>query len=129
MEKGSLISKGKSHKKWLAKEKIRMHVGKCEYSHLLSQQPNHNSKSLRAVFWISGPLSADMLVGDGNPFALPCLPAGFLYARDLAFVCQLTEADSANSIFSQVCVRTTADSAAVILSGGEFLLTLLFDFH
>ena len=37
VEKGSLISKGKSHKKWLAKEKIRMHVGKCEYSHLLSQ--------------------------------------------------------------------------------------------
>ena len=115
--------------KWLAKEEIRTHVGKCEYSHLLSQQPNHSSKSLRAVFWISGPLSADMLVVDENPFALPCLPAGFLYARDLAFVCQLTEADSANSIFSQVCMRTTADSAAIILSGGEFLLTLLFDFH
>ena len=57
------------------------------------------------------------------------LPAGFLNSRDLSFVCQFTEADTADSIFSQIRMRTSADSAAAIFSCGEFRLALLFDFH
>ena len=57
------------------------------------------------------------------------LPAGFLYAGNLSLISQFAEADSADTIFSEVCMRTAADPAAVIFSCGELLLALLFDFH
>ena len=37
------------------------------------------------------------------------LPTCFLNTRDLSFVCQFTEADTADSIFSQIRMRTSAD--------------------
>ena len=70
-----------------------------------------------------------MLVGDGNPFALPCLPAGFLYARDLAFVCQLSETDTADAEFAKIGVGSATDLASVICSSGEFGCLLLFIDH
>src|SRR5699024_1890344 len=57
------------------------------------------------------------------------LPACFLHTRDLSCVGQFTEANSADAVFSQVSMLTSADSAAVIFSGREFLFALLFDFH
>ena len=57
------------------------------------------------------------------------LPASLLYSRDLALVSELTEADTADAVFSQICMRTAADSAAVIFSCGELCRTLLFDLH
>ena len=57
------------------------------------------------------------------------LPTCFFNTGDLSFVCQFTEADTADSIFSQIRMRTSADSAAAIFSCGEFRLALLFDFH
>ena len=64
-----------------------------------------------------------------HPHAICLLPACLLYARDLAFVSELTEADTANAIFSQICMWTSTDSAAAVFSCGEFLFALLFDFH
>ena len=58
-----------------------------------------------------------------------CLPTSFLYARDLTFVSQFTEANSADTVFSQYRMRTAADIASSIFSCGEFLFALLFDFH
>ena len=57
------------------------------------------------------------------------LPTCFFNTGDLSFVCQFTEADTADSIFSQISVRTSADPAAAVLSCREFRLALLFDFH
>ena len=57
------------------------------------------------------------------------LPACFLNTRDLTFVSQLTEAYSADAVFSQYGMGTAADFAAAVFSCGEFLFALLFDFH
>ena len=40
-----------------------------------------------------------------------------------------TETNTADTIFSQVSMWTATDSAASILSCGEFSFTLLFNFH
>ena len=57
------------------------------------------------------------------------LPAGFSYARDLTLVGQVTEADTADAIVSQVSMRTAADLAAVVLTGGELGGLLLLQDH
>ena len=57
------------------------------------------------------------------------LPRSFFNTRDLTFVSQFTEADTADTVFSQVCMWTSTDSAAAVFSCGEFLFALLFDFH
>ncbi len=44
------------------------------------------------------------------------LPRSLAYARDLALMCQLAEADTANAVVTQISVGTTADFAAVVLS-------------
>lgn len=60
---------------------------------------------------------------------VPDLPACFSYAWDLSFVCQFTEANTADTIFSQICMWTSTDSATAVFSCREFLFALLFDFH
>lgn len=67
---------------------------------------------------------ADLTKPDGK-----FLPGSFADAGDLALIRQLTEADTADAVFSQICMRTAADSAAVIFSCGELCRTLLFDLH
>ena len=57
------------------------------------------------------------------------LPRSLAYARDLALMCQLAEADTANAVVAQVCVGAAADFAAIIFSGGELRRSLLLDFH
>ena len=57
------------------------------------------------------------------------LPAGFLYTGDLALVSKLAEADTANAEFAEITVRSAANLAAVVFSGGEFLISLLLNFH
>jgi hypothetical protein len=53
------------------------------------------------------------------------LPGRLSDSRDLAFISQVTEADSADSVIPQVSVRTAADLAAVVASGGELGFSLL----
>ena len=61
-------------------------------------------------------------------FSLSCFrsPAGLLDTGDLSLVCQFTEADSANSVFSQHRMGTSADIAAGVSSGRELRFALLF---
>ena len=60
---------------------------------------------------------------------LPDLPTGFLYARDLALVSQLSEAHAADTVFLKHAVRAAADSAAGVSPRGEFGFALLLDLH
>ena len=53
------------------------------------------------------------------------LPACLLYSGDLALVCELTEADTADAVLAEISVGTTADLASVVLSGGILLCLLL----
>jgi len=45
------------------------------------------------------------------------LPRCFSYAGDLAFVCEVSEADAADAEVAQVCMRAAADLATVIAAG------------
>jgi hypothetical protein len=54
-----------------------------------------------------------------------CLPRSLLHTGDLTLVCQFTEADTADAVFTHVSVRTAADLASVVFSGRELLLLLL----
>ena len=49
--------------------------------------------------------------------------------RDLALISQLAEADTANAVVAQVCVRTAANLAAVIMPGRELRSLLLLEYH
>ena len=40
-----------------------------------------------------------------------------------------TETNTADTIFSQICMWTSTDSATAVFSCREFLFALLFDFH
>jgi len=57
------------------------------------------------------------------------LPRSFSYAGDLALVRKFSEADTADTVFAEVSVGTTADLASVVLTGGELLLFLLLVDH
>ena len=78
----------------------------------------HPSESKLSSVWIRIPPA---------PFA--ALPAGFFDARDLALVSELSEADSADAVFSEVSMWSSADLASVICSRRELCRTLLLDFH
>jgi len=45
------------------------------------------------------------------------LPACLLNARDLALVSKLSEADTANTEFTEISMRSAADLASVICTG------------
>jgi len=53
------------------------------------------------------------------------LPRGFSYTWDLAFIGQISEAYTAYAVVAQVCMRATADFAAVVAAGRELWLSLL----
>ena len=76
------------------------------------------------LFWYSS-AQADAF----SALAEKGLPACFLYARDLALVSELTEADTADAVLAEISVGTAADLATVVLSGGELLLSLLLENH
>jgi hypothetical protein len=57
------------------------------------------------------------------------LPACFSDSRDLTLVSEFSEADTANTIFSEISMRASADFAAVILSHLELLRAGLPDLH
>ena len=57
------------------------------------------------------------------------LPRSLAYAGNLALMCQLTEADTAYAVITQISVGASADLAAVVLSCGEFSRSSLLDFH
>ncbi len=56
----------------------------------------------------------------------PVLPGCFSYAGNFALVCELTEADTADTVLAEVSVGASADLAACVLTSGELLLLLLF---
>jgi len=57
------------------------------------------------------------------------LPTGFSYTGDLALVSQLTEADTAYAVVTQVSVGSAADLAAVVAAGRVLSLSLLLQNH
>ena len=57
------------------------------------------------------------------------LEGSLSYSGDLALISQFAEADTADAVVAQVGVRTTADLAAVVLTGGELRVTLLLEDH
>jgi len=57
------------------------------------------------------------------------LPAGLLNAGNLALICQLAEANTADAVVAQVGMGTAADLAAVVLTGGVLGGLLLLDLH
>ena len=57
------------------------------------------------------------------------LPASFSYAGDLTLVSQLTEADTAYAVVTQVSVGSAADLAAVVAAAGELGTSLLLQNH
>ena len=54
---------------------------------------------------------------------------GLPHAGDLALVGQFPEADTADAVVTQISVRTAADLAAVIVTGGELGFFLLLENH
>ena len=75
------------------------------------------------------PGAAGRFAGRRAPKALrrKPLPAGLFHARDLALIGKLAEADAANAVLAQICMRAAADFAAVISAGAELRRHLLFD--
>ena len=59
----------------------------------------------------------------------PTLERSLSDTRDLALVSQLTEADTADAVVTQVSVGTAADLAAVVSTGGVLSGASLLDFH
>ena len=57
------------------------------------------------------------------------LPGCLSYARDLALVSKFTEADTADSVLTEVGVGSTTDLASVISASGELRLLLLLKYH
>ena len=68
------------------------------------------------------PLSNQLGQSDG-------LPASLLYARNFALVSEVTEANTADSALTEICVGTTTDLASVVAAGGELGLCLLLQNH
>ena len=62
-------------------------------------------------------------------FCAAVLPRSLLDAGDLALVCQLAEANTADAVVAQVGVGAAADLAAVVLTGGVLGGLLLLDLH
>ena len=57
------------------------------------------------------------------------LPGCLSYARDLALVSKLAEADTADAVLAKVSMRSTADSASGVSASGELRLLLLLKNH
>ena len=62
-------------------------------------------------------------------WAIRGLPACLLYARNFALVSEVTEANTADSELTEICVGTTTDLASVVAAGGELGLCLLLQNH
>ena len=57
------------------------------------------------------------------------LPRSFSYAGNLTLISQLTEANTANAVVTQICVGASADFAAIVLSAGKLCGTSLLNLH
>ena len=57
------------------------------------------------------------------------LPGCLADTGDLALVCQLTEADTADAVIAQIGVGSSADFASVIVAAGELGRLLLLQNH
>ena len=57
------------------------------------------------------------------------LPGCLSYARNLALVSKLTEADTADSVLTEVGVGSTTDLASVVSASRELRFSLLLKYH
>ena len=57
------------------------------------------------------------------------LPGSLANAGNLALVCSLAEADTADAVVAQVSMGTTADLAAIIAAGHKLGFPLLLENH
>jgi len=62
-------------------------------------------------------------------FGIPELPGSLFHTRNCALVCKLTQADTADTVFTEISVRTAADLTSVIFSCRIFLSFLLLEDH
>jgi hypothetical protein len=60
---------------------------------------------------------------------LSLLEGCFTHAGNLALVCKLSEADTADAVVAEICMGTAADLAAVVFAGGELCRCLLLENH
>ena len=65
----------------------------------------------------------------GRAVFLVKLPGSLLNAGDLTLVSQLAEADTADTVFTEVSMRSAADLASVVSTAGELGLSLLLENH
>ena len=57
------------------------------------------------------------------------LPRCLSYTGNLALVCELAEADTADTVLTKVSVRSATDLASVISASRELRLSLLLEYH
>ena len=74
-------------------------------------------------------LQAVFFTAEQSIWAIRGLPACLLYARNFALVSEVTEANTADSELTEICVGTTTDLASVVAAGGELRLCLLLQNH
>ena len=88
---------------------------------------SHTSTTRRCyilILYIALPSSLATALADSR-----LLPASLLYAGNLTLVSQISEAYTANTVFTEYSVRTTADAASGVGSGGKFSRFLLLIYH
>ena len=66
------------------------------------------------------------MIGDYSP---KLLPRRLLNAGNLTLVSEITEANTADAEFTEVCVGTSTDLTSVILASGVLLYLLLLEYH
>ena len=63
------------------------------------------------------------------PSVSSLLPGSLADTRNNTLVGEFAEADAANSVLTEISVRSAADLASVVLSRAELLRSLLLDDH
>jgi len=57
------------------------------------------------------------------------LPGCLSYSGNLALVCELTEADTADTVLTKISMRSATDLASVVCASRELRLSLLLEYH
>ena len=65
-------------------------------------------------------------IGDYNR---KLLPRRLLYAGNLTLISEISEADTADTVLTHVCVGTATDLTSVVLTCGVLLGLLLLEYH
>ena len=68
------------------------------------------------------------MLGDARHLEIK-LPGCLSYSGNLALVSELTEADTADTVLTEVSVRSATDLASVVSASRELRLSLLLEYH